>query len=208
VQLNSKDITREEIDVSVVAGKLPTSWKESLAYWFEERKRQLTSGLLDVKEFEAKTNVLHMHALVAISGYIGANLKNKSGLKLEASTKDGGRQYIGLARTLANWQETLKPLLDTLAATATEEITNCEPIVMPCVKIDTTVSADLKKYRAVVGEKQQIGFHQAVIKETRRLTRWLHSVAEKGADAEARLALNESRAIGRPQRRGTLVNVM
>lgn len=208
MHLTSKDIQREDVDVSVVAGKLPTSWKESLAYWFEERKRQLTSGLLDVKEFEAKTNVVHIHSLTAISAYIGANLKNRSGIKLESSSKEGGRQYIGLARTLATWQETLKPLLDTLAASAIEEIMNSERIAMPCVKLDTKVSDDVKKYRATVGEGQSIGLHQAIVKETRRLTRWLHSVEEKGAEAEARLALNESRVIGHPQRRGTLVNVM
>ncbi len=206
MHLTSKQIEREDGDVNTVAGRLPTSWKEAVASWLDMRQRQLTAGLLDVKDFEAKTTVLHTYALQAMSAYLGANLKQKPTVKVQAPTKDAGRHYITLASLLcpANWEQTIKPVLDTLAETATQEILGSERVAMPCLKIETKLTPEVERYRAVVGEKQALGLHQAIVKETRRFVRFMQSVEARGAEAQAKL----ERGLGPTQRRGTLVRAM
>lgn len=206
--MNSKDLEREDADVDVVAGRLPASWQEAVASWCDTRARLLTGGLVDIKEFEVKTNVFQVHALKAVSAYLGANLKKKPVATIPKPTKDGGLHYVALANLLCppGWRETIKPVLDTLAETAGLELLNCEPVVMPCMKIDTKATPEQEKYRKVVGEKQPVGLHQAIAKETRRLVRFLQSVEAKGAEAQSNI---DRRGTGSPQRRpGTLVRVV
>jgi len=198
--ITSKDIELEEVDVDLVAGMLPKSWKEAVASYLDTRRKKLTSGLLDVKEFEAKTQVQHAHALTALSAKI----------RIEAPTKNQGEHYISLASLLCppGWRDKVRPILNMLAAQASQAIIDVDKPTMPCMPLKEKADPEKAKYVAQVGEGQSIGLHQAIAKETQRLLRFLENTEKKAGDAAMKKD-RESRGFGSPVRQqGSLVRAM
>ena len=208
--ITSKDIELEEVDVDLVAGMLPKSWKEAVASYLDTRRKKLTSGLLDVKEFEAKTQVQHAHALTALSAFLGTEFKDKPKIRIEAPTKNQGEHYISLASLLCppGWRDKVRPILNMLAAQASQAIIDVDKPTMPCMPLKEKADPEKAKYVAQVGEGQSIGLHQAIAKETQRLLRFLENTEKKAGDAAMKKD-RESRGFGSPVRQqGSLVRAM